>query len=493
MRFRLALSVPLGLIGALQASALAAQATDPPYLRDFPSIDRVRQAMTVSDPKETALRQVGALWQLQEILRQLSGRREFRGFTPDEGKLIGDYGVAEYYAAQAADSAFPGPYGRLRKLTDSTPYRYARTDPRFGVEGIEVFKTLLTPAIQDQYDQLAGIDRSRIEAKARADAEATARGGYVVVGQAQPAQSESRKQMQRCIESGRKEGDCLSEGISGSFRELLGGFLPSDLLSPKLVGLRLVGNWPGPGKFGLDFALDNASVHCDDLIPQSVEYTVTQVGGGLRLTLALPQAPMTFAVREPATLVGPGAADITGQIIVGYQPGVRTYSDGRQEAISRPIFGDATRHCSIGALKVSSPTTSFGGVGSSNPMLDMLAGGLDRLTQQIPTGLRMTGQYRGGTGIDVDFLLDGAVVSCGDVGILRPYRVQLQGGQIVIAVENGSAPFTVTLGVDGTLSGSGTVRVDGRRITGSGPGGITYAPQTASCPLGKLAPAGGRG
>jgi len=192
-RFRLTLSVTLAFAGGL-ASTLAAQATDPPYLRDFPSIERVKQAMTVSDPKETALRQVGALWQLQEILKQLSGRREYRGFAPGEGKLIGDYGVAEYYTAQAADSAFPGPFGRLRKLTDSTPYRYARTDPRFGVEGIEVFKTLLTPAIQSQYDQLAGIDRARIEAKARADAEATARGGYVVAGQAEPAQSESRKQ-----------------------------------------------------------------------------------------------------------------------------------------------------------------------------------------------------------------------------------------------------------------------------------------------------------
>jgi hypothetical protein len=142
--------VVLASVAIGRSSALAAQATDPPYLRDFPTVERVKQSMKVADPKETALRQLGAFYQLQEILKQLSGRREFRGFLPAEGKLIGDYGVAEYYTAQAVDSAFPGPYGRLRKLTDSTPYRFSRIDPRFGVEGIEVFKTLLTPAIQAQ-------------------------------------------------------------------------------------------------------------------------------------------------------------------------------------------------------------------------------------------------------------------------------------------------------------------------------------------------------
>jgi len=245
------LSVTLASAAIEQGAALAAQATDPPYLRDFPTVDRVKQTMKVADPKETALRQLGAFYQLQEILKQLSGRREHRGFLPAEGTLIGEYGVAEYYTAQAADSAFPGPYGRLRKLSDSIPYRYSRIDPRFGVEGIEVFETLLTPAIQAQYDQLAGVDRTRVEAKARADAEDIANGGRVLVATpGQPGPGKDQQQMQRCVESGRSKADCLGEGFSNGWRELVGDF--SELF-PKTVGLRLVGSWPNPGKFNLDF------------------------------------------------------------------------------------------------------------------------------------------------------------------------------------------------------------------------------------------------
>jgi hypothetical protein len=46
------------------------------------------------------------------------------------------------------------------------------------------------------------------------------------------------------------------------------------------------------------------------------------------------------------------------------------------------------------------------------------------------------------------------------------------------------------VGTDGKLSGSGTVKVDGRQATGtSGDGSITYAPRSATCPVGVIAPA----
>jgi len=86
------------------------------------------------------------------------------------------------------------------------------------------------------------------------------------------------------------------------------------------------------------------------------------------------------------------------------------------------------------------------------------------------------------------------VVSCGDVGTLRPYRVEVRGGQTTLVFDNGSSPFTVTLGTDGSLGGSGTVRVDGRKLTGKGPNGeFTYTPRSASCQLEKLTPVTRRG
>lgn len=483
MRIRQALFTALAAAGLARAQTLTAQASDPPYLRDFPSVDRVKQAMRVSDPRETALRQIGAFWQLQEILKVLSGRREFRGFTPGEGKLIGEYGVAEYYAAQAADSAFPGPYGNMRKLSDNTPYRYARTDPRFGVEGIEVFKTLLTPAIQDQFDQVAGVDRARIAARAKADAEANARGGYVVAGQPPSAGDEERREIRRCVESGRSEATCLTEGIGNSFRNLIG--LPSDLLPPKPTGLRLAGTYPGPGKFSLTFGFDNVQLACEDLVPRSVEYAFDLTANPVRVTLAIDKAPMVFTVRADGTLAGPAAADIAGQIVVGQEQWIRTYSDGRQEPYLRPVYGPATRHCAIGVLTVSSPTTPI-----PASMTDVMAGGLDRLAQQIPSGLRMAGEYGSRAELDIDFRPEGAVVGCGEVAVLRQYSAQVVRGQVVIAVKNGASPFTLALGADGRLTGSGTVRVDGRVMTGKTPNGeLAYAPRSASCALGALAPA----
>lgn len=460
-----------------QAQTLTAQAGDPPHLRDFPSVDRVKQAMQVGDPRETALRQIGAFWQLQEILKALSGRREFRGFTPGEGKLIGEYGTAEYYVAQAADSAFP-------RLSSSTPYRFARTDPRFGVEGIEVFKTLLTPAIQDQFDQIVGVSRARLAARAKADAEANARGGYVLAGP-EPTQGDlERREIRRCVESGRSEATCLSEGLGNSFRNLVGG-LPSDLLAPKATGLRLAGAYPGPGKFRLSFDLESVQLECGDLVPQTIEYSLDQSANAVRLTLAIDRAPMVFTVGADGTLAGPAAADVAGQIVVGQERWVRTYSDGRQEPYLKPIYGPATRHCAIGTLTVSSPTTPIPATTT-----DVMAGGLDRLAQQMPAGLRIVGEYGSRAELDIDFRPEGAVVGCGDVAVLRQYSVGVSRGQVTVAIRNGASPFSLALGADGRLTGSGTVRVDGRVLAGKMPDGtLAYAPRSASCALGSIAPA----
>jgi hypothetical protein len=81
------------------------------------------------------------------------------------------------------------------------------------------------------------------------------------------------------------------------------------------------------------------------------------------------------------------------------------------------------------------------------------------------------------------------VVGCRDATILRAYTVQARGGRAVITVQNGRNPFTVTLGAEGVLSGSGTVRVDGRVVTGSGPDGkLTYAPRSEECAVDALPP-----
>ena len=65
--------------------------------------------MQTADPRETALRQMCAFYQLMEIIKTLSGPREFRGFTPDEARIMQIYNLAQNNVAQAADKAYASP------------------------------------------------------------------------------------------------------------------------------------------------------------------------------------------------------------------------------------------------------------------------------------------------------------------------------------------------------------------------------------------------
>jgi len=57
---------------------------------------------------------------------------------------------------------------------------------------------------------------------------------------------------------------------------------------------------------------------------------------------------------------------------------------------------------------------------------------------------------------------------------------------MVVSVRNGNAPLTLTLGQDGSLSGSGTVDVAGRLVTGVNDSNVTFAPHQERCTVGTL-------
>jgi hypothetical protein len=67
------------------------QALNPPYLSEMPSVERVMRAMQTTNPRDTAERQIGAFYQLMEIIKTLSENREFRGMTPDEMHILQMY------------------------------------------------------------------------------------------------------------------------------------------------------------------------------------------------------------------------------------------------------------------------------------------------------------------------------------------------------------------------------------------------------------------
>jgi hypothetical protein len=81
---------------------LLAQATNPPYIAEMPSVDRVMKATRASDPDETAARQMGAFLQLKTMIEELAGPRYYRpGLTADEAKLHQAYYTAYYQVSQS--------------------------------------------------------------------------------------------------------------------------------------------------------------------------------------------------------------------------------------------------------------------------------------------------------------------------------------------------------------------------------------------------------
>ena len=464
----------------------AAQATNPPYMAQFPSVDKVVNAMEMADPRESALRKLGALWQLQQVIKQLSGSREFRGLLPDEAKVLGEYQVAEYYIGQAIDSAFPGRYGNSPKVSLNTPYRYMRTDVRFGIEGVELAKVLPVSVLELFY-QSVGNDKARRVAQARADSEAMRR--------AQEASGPTKLQQEqaairRCVESGRSETQCMMEGIGKSFTDMVGSAMPGLgglLKKDPIQGIRMGGVYPGPNKLSITFYIDFVTVGCGEIVPNRGEYATAIVPEGVRISISNAPRPIVMTMRPDGRLHGPGPTDIVGKVQVGIQHGTRTWSDGRTEPIAWPIFENRTVRCNIASL-VASGGTPAGGLGA---VVALVAGGTDELAKTTPAGLRINGEYGTQAALDIEFRPEGAVLGCGPVTALKPYTVAVQGGKVMVNIANGGSPLALAVGTDGRLSGSGTVKVDGRQVTGtSGDGRITYAPRSATCPVGALAPAG---
>ena len=462
-----------------------AQATNPPYMAQFPSVDKVVKAMEMADPRESALRKLGALWQLQQVIKQLSGPREFRGLLPDEAKVLGEYQVAEYYIGQAIDSAFPGRYGNSPKVSLNTPYRYMRTDVRFGIEGVELAKVLPVSVLELFY-QSVGNDRARRTAQARADSlarvQAQAQAGPTKLQQEQAA-------IRRCVESGRSETQCITEGIGKSFTDMVGSAMPGLgglLKKDPIHGIRMGGEYPGTNQLSLVFYTDFVMVGCGKIVPNRGEYATAIVPEGVRISISNAPRPIVLTLRADGKLHGPGPTDIVGQVQVGIQHGTRTWSDGRTEPISWPIFENRTVRCNIGSLVASggSPAVGLGAV------VTMLAGGTDELAKTSPAGLRMNGEYGTQAALAIEFRPEGAVLGCGPVAALKPYTVAVQGGRVMVNIANGASPLALAVGADGRLSGSGSVKVDGRQVTGTRDDGtITYAPRSASCPVGVIAPA----
>ncbi|HJR34219.1 MAG TPA: hypothetical protein VJ817_04675, partial [Gemmatimonadales bacterium] len=239
------------------------------------------------------------------------------------------------------------------------------------------------------------------------------------------------------------------------------------------------------------FFAEFVTVGCADLERANQKYSLAVVPEGVRITISSEPRPIVLTMRPDGRLGGPGPTDISGQVVVGYEEWTRTWSDGRVEPYTVPVHKEFTRRCNIGSLAAAGPSPAEGTASNAIASVVAVVGGSEQnAPKPTPAGLRMGGEYGTQAALAIEFRPEGAVLGCGPVAALKPYTVALQGGRVMVNIANGASPLALAVGSDGRLSGSGTVRVDGRQVTGTrGDGSITYAPRSASCPVGVIAPA----
>jgi hypothetical protein len=466
---------------------LASQATNPPYLSEMPPVERVLKEIKGTTPDETAARQMGTFLQFKAMIEQMSGYRQYRNeLTADEQRLI-----ARYYGAYWNIAKTNPEY---RKFTGLKGYDIS-SDYR-----MELFEKYFSPAFRAKYEEVDATFKRNMAARARADTESMLRARAEIAEFEQKGNklAEEQRALRRCMEAGLSEPQCVSEGIGKSFKDtFLGGMDLPFLSTPKVTGLRMGGAFPkaGTGSAGLTFYAEQVVVNCQDLAPAAYQYSVAVRDGQGVITIQLEPRPLVLTVRPDGRLSGPAAVDISGQVQVGTQMGTRTWSDGRTEPISRPVYEPRTRRCGAALLTSSGPSPDPVTMNTAGTMIVGLFMGPGGNTPPKPSepGLRLAGEYGTQAGFDLEFRAEGVIVGCREAAILRQYKVAASASGVLLTVQHGAAPFTMTVGSDGRLSGSGTVRVDGRQVSDVVNGRVTYVPRSASCAVGVLAPAGAGG
>jgi hypothetical protein len=503
------------LILGLMATALVtvAQMANPPYLSEFPSVDRVMREVKGADPRETALLQLATFSELIQLIRAMAGPREFRNMTVDESNLIVTYNKAHFQLAVDSDKAFPGPYGKTNRFSLSEMRPYDRTDPRFGVEGTNLFKRFFSASFRAEFERAVGADKAHHEAFVRAQEEADARAkananasssamapiNWGALGNSFMGNEQGAVAVRRCIELGRSELECTGNGVATSLLDLVGAN-PNAAQSHVVPGLRVTGVFKAASGFSLTFYEASVSVKgCGKLVAQTQKYAVVQKGAQLVLQIASQPQQYILPLGADGMLAGPAAITMNGQVITGYTAqyvGETRATDGTvypAHSAQVPIYAPRTEQCSIGSLSPSGPTTTV--ANATESVLGFLSGqSLDQANaaaakNATPPGIRLAGQYAGQSGFRLEFHTDAVILDCGEAHVARSYTVQSAGNdQVSVTIQNGGVSVPLALQSNGSIAGAGSVAVSGRLITGTNTNGFVFAPRNATCAIGTLAP-----
>ncbi|HYL75155.1 MAG TPA: hypothetical protein VEU96_13175 [Bryobacteraceae bacterium] len=484
----------------VKAGAPESQAFSGSYVREMPSVDRVKREIQGSNPTDTLARQMAVLSMLEQFIYRLMGPyRDRNTLKPEETQAIRAYYTAASEISQSfAKSHSPDEVKALNELRSRLS-----TNPALFQE---VFEKLLTPAIREEYAKAnaafeakskEAIAAARREAEAQKMQQAAGPGGSPFIRN-DPGTLAAR----RCVELGGSELECIGKGLTTGVAGLFGGATEQAAGKNPRAGLVMTGRYAATKTMGLSFGDEAVALTgCGKLIPNSRPYTVEKSGARFVVTVKTEPQPFALTMGPDGHLTGPGPTDVKGQIITGYrQVWMQEYRNGLAVTgsacggvcgywASQPIFADKTERCTIGGFSPTGPTGDGGVLSTLTALVSPQS--LDQTPTESGKGLaapgvRMAGKYTGPGGLALEFRDNGVILDCGEAHVAKPYTVEAGAAQVLIAVKNAPAPFTLALGPDGTLTGSGTVDVTGRVVTGSTANGIAFAPRSARCAVGVL-------
>lgn len=486
-------------------AGLGSQPTNPPYIIEMPTVERVKSEIQGTNPDDTLARQVAVFTYLPQIVTRMQDpHRSVRSpNTPDEQRVIAAYNLAAYQMLQAyAKSHTP----EQTTVFDKLHGRYEMDSKFFD----QWFNALFSPEFRAAYDRAvsgkladyqAHVDQERRDyEKDKAQQEAAAKGQSQFVRN-DPGTLAAR----RCLELGGSELECIGKGFTTGLFDMA-GVNPNLAEGAAQAGLRMSGVYKGAGTISLMFDQDSTSLdNCGKLVAAGHPYSVAKRGSQLLVEVQNEPQAFVLSLGPDGRLNGPGPIDVKGQIIIGYRKiwvEERRVSDnsvipGSGHWVQEPIYAPKMERCTAGILLPAGATSTSEGVLESlssifsGPSADQGAHDSQKDTQTL--GPRMAGRYAAQGGLSVEFHAAAAVLDCGEAHVARPYAVENTASQVLVTVKNGAAPFTLTLRPDGTLTGPGSTEVAGRVVAGSTDNAIVFAPRTARCTIGTLAPSGAPG
>ncbi len=446
-----------------QPSAAAQTTFNPPYLKEFPTVNQIMAQMKGSSAQDTANRQLSAMHVFGQMIAAMAGPRATQNqMTPDEMRIITNYFNA--YNSFAKSPASP---------QDSYPAQASFITT--------LFSTFSMPAVH------------QIWLTAQAQSQQTTANGQTPLA---PTTDPGTLAARRCVELGGSMTQCMGTALSTGMQSLLGVNLGA-MTSPGSSG-RLIMFGAYNAASGLHFTFSDGSVDiggCGQMVQGGHNYAIQPSGSQYQIKIDNQPQPLVVTLEADGKIAAPAVQQITGQKITGYfvETNRKTGASTRT-----PQYGPDSETCKLGSLTPGPATAPDQGMmadlsGAISMMGSLFGGDADSSAPKqllLAPGPRIAGTYTSGGGLKIQFQDAGAVIDCAQAHVSAQYDVSNRAGAATIAVKNGSTPFSLTLQPNGTLTGAGTATINGKLMTAlDGDGNPILTPTSATCALGSLATA----